>query len=117
VESGLCGTGQDRLLLILMVERSVLGGTPTAQREMEATVVPPVDPFQDDEFDLVDSSPLPRRLISLVLNSPFTVSAIALSKLFPGLPIEPVNHRDARPVEFGRENPDPVRRISFIRRS
>ena len=41
----------------LMVEGFVLGWTPTAQRGVEATVVPPVDPFQGGQLDLLDAPP------------------------------------------------------------
>jgi hypothetical protein len=57
VKSGLCGSGQDRLLLILMVERFVFGWTHTAQRGVQAAVVPPVDPFQGGQLDLLDGAP------------------------------------------------------------
>jgi len=57
VKSGLCGSEQDRLLLILMVGDFVFGWTATAQRGVEAAVVPPVDPFQGGEFDLLDGAP------------------------------------------------------------
>jgi hypothetical protein len=59
VKSGLCGSGVDRLLVILMVCGFVLGWTPTAQRGVEAAVVPPVDPFQGGELDLLDGPPGP----------------------------------------------------------
>ena len=55
MKSGLCGSGQDRLLLILMVGGFVFGWTPTAQRGVEAAVVPPVDPFQGGQLDLLDA--------------------------------------------------------------
>src|SRR5215216_4935869 len=42
-----------------MVCGFVLGWTPTAQRGVEATVVPPVHPFQGGEFDLLDAAPGP----------------------------------------------------------
>src|SRR5918993_1459720 len=40
-----------------MVEGFVLGWTPTAQRIVEATVVPPIDPFQGGQLDLLDAPP------------------------------------------------------------
>ena len=68
MKSGLCGSSQDRLLLILMVDGLVFGWTPTAQRGVEATVVPPVDPFQGGEFDLLDAREAARLLVEAVPN-------------------------------------------------
>ena len=70
MKSGLCGSGQDRLLLILMVEGFVLGWTPTTQRAVEAAVVPPVDPFQGGQLDLFDAAPGPTPFDQFGLEQP-----------------------------------------------
>ena len=62
MKSGLCGTDQRRLLLILMVDGLVFGWTSTGQRGVEAAVVPPIDPFQGGKFDLLNAPPWPAPL-------------------------------------------------------
>src|SRR5215207_7536542 len=97
-----------------MVERFVLGWTLTAQRGVETAVVPPVDPFQGGEFDLLDAAPGPAAFDSG--DAEFGEPVGVANRQILTAPVAVMNQlmKAAHPCP---RRGLAVRRISFIRRS
>ena len=83
MKSGLCGTGQGWRLVILMVSGFVLGWAHTAQRGVEAAVVPPVNPLQSGQLDLLDAAPGSAAFDQLGLEQPIDCLGECVIKAVP----------------------------------
>src|SRR5215217_1080448 len=83
VKSGLCGTGPGWRLVILMVSGFVLGWAHTAQRGVEAAVVPPVNPLQSGQLDLLDAAPGSAAFDQLGLEQPIDCLGECVIKAVP----------------------------------